>query len=373
MYVMSGIEGLRPCLLAPIPELEEAIDLLSRAADALLAGDEQLARDCIQRADSPAVHGWASRAMGKIDEEIHRYRPLTGLAAAGAERAALRMPGRSVLDGIYARDGYRCRFCGSRVVLSAARRAMEARLPGAIRWGRQDRDRHGAFLALTATIDHLVPHSKGGGNDPENLLTTCQACNFGRNDWLIEEVSLIDPRGRPPVVNGWDGLKRLAVPRRLAVPSTAAPAVRPRRTRVESDPARTAEARAEWLSSLEQASGVSSERLLALLEDCRDLQVSWALNKVLLVKMNVGGRVLEVFGIEPTGDVQVPWFIGDAKDRFRGFAEILAAAIPGAIAYETPKMWRVRRREGSVSVRDIVDAPDGLRAALLQLNEALKA
>ncbi|MGF6228712.1 5-methylcytosine-specific restriction endonuclease McrA [Inquilinus ginsengisoli] len=370
---MSETEGLRRCLLSPIPELDEAVDLLSEAADGLLAGNENLARDRIQRADMAAIHDWASRIMGSVDDEIHRYRPVAGFAdaVAQAERAALRMPGRSILDGIYARDGYRCRFCGSRVVLSTARRAMEARLPGALRWGGSNREQHAAFFALTATVDHLVPHSRGGDNDPGNLLTTCQACNFGRNDWLIEEVSLIDPRNRPPLVDGWDGLKRLTVPRRAVVPPIAVPAARSPRARTEADPTKAAEEQARWLSSLERASGVSSERLLALLDSCRDLHVSWRLKEVLLVKVSVGGRELEVLGIEPTGDVQVPWFIGDAKDRFRGFAETLAAAIPGAVVYETPKMWRVKGQEGWVSVCDIVDAPDGLRAALRQLNDAL--
>lgn len=372
---MSEIEGLRPCLQAPIPELDEAVDLLSQAADALLAGNEDLARDCIERADIPAVHAWASRAMGKNDKGVHRLRAVAGAAkaVAPADRVKQRMPTGAAPAEIYARDGYRCRFCGCRVLAPTVQRAMETRLPGAIRWGQYNRDRHAAFFALTATIDHLVPHAKGGGNDSANLLTTCQACNFGRGVWLIEEVGLIDPRSRPPVVDDWDGLKRLAAPRRLTVPSTGAPTARPARAGTKSDPARAEEEQANWLASLERTSGVSSERLLALLDSFSDLQVSWALKDVLLVKMSVGGRTLRVLGIEADGGIQIPWSIGDAKDRFRDFAETLAAAIPGAIVYETPKMWRVGRRGERITVRDILDAPDGLRAALQVLNEALRA
>lgn len=372
---MSEIEGLRPYLLAPIPELDEAVDLLSQAADALLAGNEDLARDYIKRADIPAVHVWASRAMGKNDKEIHRLRPAAGAAKAVApvDRVKQRMPTGTAPAAIYARDGYRCRFCGCRVLAPTARRAMDARLPGAIRWGDDNPDRHAAFFALAATIDHLVPHSRGGGNEPENLLTTCQACNFGRGRYSIEEVGLIDPRSRPPVVDDWDGLKRLAVPRRLTVRSTAVPAARSPRAGAKSDPTRAAEERAIWLSSMERTSGVSPERLLALLDSCRDLQVSWMLKEVLLVKMSVGGRTLNVLGIEADGGIQIPWSIGDAKDRFRDFAETLAAAIPGAVAYETPKMWRVGRRGERISVLDILDASDGFRTALLALNDALRA
>lgn len=371
---MSETRELRRCLLAPIPELDEAVDLLSEAADALLAGNEGLARDRIQRADIAAIHNWASRIMGRVDEEIHQHRPVAGLAEP-VTRVVQRMPGRSVQAAIYARDGYRCRFCGCRVVLPTVRPAMEARIPGAIRWGRNNPDRHAAFFALTATIDHLVPHAKGGSNDPMNLLTTCQACNFGRSDWLIEEVGLVDPRMRAPVVDGWDGLIRLVASRQhTASPAGTARAVRA--TRVTAGPrpaAGTVEGHAEWLAGLERASGASSKRLLELLDDCRDLQVFWTLKDVLLVKMSVAGRTLSVLGIEARGSVQVPWDIGEEKSRFRGFAETLAAGIPGAVAYETPKMWRVGRPKGGISVLDILDASDALRAALRKLDEELRS
>ena len=50
-----------------------------------------------------------------------------------------------------------------------------------------------------------------------------------------------------------------------------------------------------------------------------------------------------MLGFERSGTVQIPWAIGDAKAAFRGFAEAVAAVIPGAVSYETPKMWRVGR------------------------------
>ena len=32
------------------------------------------------------------------------------------------------------------------------------------------------------TLDHLVPDSRGGSNDPRNLITACRACNCSRQD-----------------------------------------------------------------------------------------------------------------------------------------------------------------------------------------------
>src|SRR6185437_11117253 len=201
----------RPSFLPPIPELDIAADLLSDAADALLSGDYELARNRLRKADMPTLHDWASRIMGATSTEIHRYRRVSGADAkvASHDRAVAREPNPAVKAAIYARDGYRCRYCGYRVVHPRVRGAMAAMVPDTIRWGPKNNERHAAFYTVTATIDHLVPHAKGGDNAPENLLTTCQPCNFGRSSWLLEEVGLIDPHTRPPVCDEWDGLTRI--------------------------------------------------------------------------------------------------------------------------------------------------------------------
>jgi len=49
----------RACFLAPIPELEIAADLLAAAADALLAGDLNLARVKLRQANDPVLYKYA--------------------------------------------------------------------------------------------------------------------------------------------------------------------------------------------------------------------------------------------------------------------------------------------------------------------------
>ena len=49
------------------------------------------------------------------------------------------------------RDGYTCRYCG-------------ARAPD-----------------VTLTVDHVVPTTLGGDDDPRNLVTACQPCNAGKS------------------------------------------------------------------------------------------------------------------------------------------------------------------------------------------------
>jgi hypothetical protein len=229
---------------------------------------------------------------------------------------------------------------------------------------------HAAFLYVSATLDHVVPHSYGGSNEPENLVTACWPCNFGRGGYLLRQMGLKDPRERPPVLDSWDGLTRLlrrapkAQERRTAEPQ----APRPRTPRTPLISAN------EWLSQVSDLGAETPERLLAFLASCEGLPVSWTARDVLLLRIAVNGRTLDVFGFERTGAVQIPWYIGDAKDAFRGFAEAVAAVVPGAFAYETPRTWSVRHAEKRpVHLDELLASTKGIRDALDRLEAALIA
>jgi hypothetical protein len=126
-----------------------------------------------------------------------------------------------------------------------------------------------------------------------------------------------------------------------------------------------------WL--LDRTSSIQSavDQLLGLLDEWRDLGLSWTCKKVLLIQMPAEDTVLDVIGIDQDGSIEIPWFIGDYKQKFRTFAETLAAAIPGAIAYETPKMWRVRKDGRNVQLAELLEASSGLRTAFEVLRAAL--
>jgi 5-methylcytosine-specific restriction endonuclease McrA len=119
------------------------------------------------------------------------------------------MPSKAEELAVFQRDGWRCRVCGVRVLYPKAVKKLRDLFPAAARWGRSNVDQHSALLVLKASLDHILPHSRGGDNDPLNLVTACYPCQFGRSSWTLEEVGLTDPRLRPPVVNHWDGLVRL--------------------------------------------------------------------------------------------------------------------------------------------------------------------
>jgi 5-methylcytosine-specific restriction endonuclease McrA len=65
---------------------------------------------------------------------------------------------------VFARDGYRCQYCGSQ-------------------------DRH-------LTVDHIVPRAKGGGNTWENLVAACKRCNNHKGGRTLEQCGL-NLRQRP--------------------------------------------------------------------------------------------------------------------------------------------------------------------------------
>lgn len=367
----------RTCFLPPVPELDAAADLLSEAADALLMSRIERARELMRCADLPTLRDYALRIMGREDPWVHRRRGIGDLQPA-QNKAGQRMPSAPMKGVLYARDGWRCRFCGCRVVTMSARDRMRRLLPGAIRVGVPAREYHAAFLALTAVPDHVVPHSAGGSNDLDNLVTACWPCNNGRGAYRLEELGLIDPRTRPPVVDAWDGLSRLLLqgmaPRtggaitQISQESGMLAKVRPAAKHGEQGDA----AAVGWIAAIDRIEPAAGRRLMAFADGCKDLGVSYSINEVMIIRMRVEQIVIQQFGIEANGDVCIPWFIAGHKAVFRPFAEAVARAIPGAAAVESPKQWIVKREGRRVRVSEFMPSLDAIREALIDLHTSLR-
>jgi 5-methylcytosine-specific restriction endonuclease McrA len=367
MSVADDFWAPRDCLIPRFPELDLAIDHLAEAADAVLSDDIDLARNHLRQANVPKLRNLAVRAMGPNDHELHRLRHAQ--LPPKSTKPQLRMPGQAVTASVFERDGWRCRFCGVRVVVPAARSALACAVSDALCWLGPNEVLHAAFLYVSATLDHVVPHSRGGTNDPDNLVTACWPCNFGRGGYLLEQMGLNDPRKRPPVRDGWDGLTRVL--RRLSAAPRPAAAAGPRRAQSQS-PRKPLVSASEWLSEVSGIADDTPDRALAFLASCEGLPVSWSARDVLILRMEVEGRTLQVFGFERTGSIQIPWAIGDAKPAFRGFAKAIADAIPGAIAYETPKTWSVRHIEKRlIHLEELLQAAKVVRDALERLQSDL--
>lgn len=68
---------------------------------------------------------------------------------------------------IYLRDSFRCVYCCA--------------------------DMHGAH-PQDITLDHIVPDSDGGSNEPSNLVTACRSCNCSRQDKPLSKFAGTETR-----------------------------------------------------------------------------------------------------------------------------------------------------------------------------------
>jgi len=72
---------------------------------------------------------------------------------------------------LFARDGWKCVYCGT--------------------------------IAARLTLDHVIPRSKGGASVWENVVTACAPCNLRKGDRLLGDVAMSlphPPRAPAPVL-----------------------------------------------------------------------------------------------------------------------------------------------------------------------------
>ena len=73
--------------------------------------------------------------------------------------------------------------------------------------GRTDESRHGLYLMLMASYDHVRPVNQVGTNDSTNLVTACWCCQFGKYKYSLDELGLTGPINLELVVSdSWVGL-----------------------------------------------------------------------------------------------------------------------------------------------------------------------
>lgn len=199
---------MRKSFLIPIPELNLAAKLLDVAVDSLMLGKEKLAASQIAAADFPEIMDYTIQIVGPLSEQVHRQTKLPKVLPK-SERNFTRMPPAKIQEEIFNRDGWRCRFCGVKVISRKARKLLLEEFKIETHWSNKEFERHSALYSLAVSLDHVVPHSRGGSNKIENFVTACYCCQFGRGQWTLEESEILDPRDSTPVIDSWDGLSRL--------------------------------------------------------------------------------------------------------------------------------------------------------------------
>lgn len=106
---------------------------------------------------------------------------------------------------VFARDNYTCRYCGVRTISLQVMTAVSELYPDIYlfhpHWKYEKTDR--SFSEYSTSLEHIVPLSRRGKNDRDNLLTTCAWCNYSKNNALASEVGW---QIRPISEAQWDGL-----------------------------------------------------------------------------------------------------------------------------------------------------------------------
>ncbi|MGI4958023.1 MAG: hypothetical protein ACRYGI_10575, partial [Janthinobacterium lividum] len=72
--------------------------------------------------------------MSTVNPEIIRWRPIDESTFSNQRRFGTQTPTSALKTAMYRRDGWRCRFCGTPVIIPEARTRMINLLPGCIHW-----------------------------------------------------------------------------------------------------------------------------------------------------------------------------------------------------------------------------------------------
>jgi len=201
---------LRKCLKEPIKEIYDASRYLDAAVSAHLNGKTDLAQELIAASDMPVIREWTESLWGAGGIYTQFQKILGDPEKLPKEkRIPVRMPNTKEKAQLQERDRFHCRFCEIPVIRKEVRELLKKAYPDVLKWGSTNLEQHSAFQAMWLQYDHLVPHARGGDNALSNIVITCAPCNFGRMNYLIEEVNVENPFSRPPIASSWDGLERI--------------------------------------------------------------------------------------------------------------------------------------------------------------------
>lgn len=137
---------------------------------------------------------------------------LTPIAYPTREVVAGSEPSETVVAGIYIRDRFHCRYCGCRVIPTQIMRLVAAIFPEDFPYhpNWKGGQTHPAIASRSATLDHILAWTLGGGNEPANLVCACWICNRVKGDLTVEQLGWeLLPI---PTETSWDGLTRFYRP-----------------------------------------------------------------------------------------------------------------------------------------------------------------
>ena len=194
--------------LRPPHWMQAQIDIFCIAVDELISGHKGICLEIIGTLRGREICEWYiehGQNSGRFRaRSLARPKPK---AVPESERDALRSPTK-FQEEVFERDGYRCRYCGAKLIAHQALRAIIRRLGHqSFEKGPTNLTTHGIIHATWPVADHVTPWNLGGRTAPSNLVSSCAPCNYGKANYTIEQLGLDSPWDFAPVVDQWDGLK----------------------------------------------------------------------------------------------------------------------------------------------------------------------
>jgi len=107
---------------------------------------------------------------------------------------------------VFVRDGFIDRYTAERLVFPPVLRVISAELPVDFPYHPNWKTdvTHPAYWEIGATVDHLIPVSRGGADDDSNWVTTSMVRNSAKGNWTVAELGWI--LQAPGDFRDWDGL-----------------------------------------------------------------------------------------------------------------------------------------------------------------------
>ncbi len=197
------------CPLRPPGWFEDELSKFDEALDEFIRGNRNNCIGLLESVRSDEIRGWYiehGQMSGRF-RTIH-FSVLPPPEISKENRDTPRSP-KSYEKAVFKRDGYRCRYCGIRLVSNTGLlKLIEILDSPAFRRGPTNMVTHGIVHAFYPVADHVFPWNYGGRTSLDNLVASCASCNYGKAGFTIDQLGITDPLLRQPVVDGWNGLSK---------------------------------------------------------------------------------------------------------------------------------------------------------------------
>lgn len=183
------------------------IDIFELAVNDFIVGNKDSCLNRIKQIKSEEITNWYiehGQMSGRHRKLILKVTPPKTIDEN--LRDPIRSP-QKVQNEVFERDGYRCRYCGNRLISQDFIRVFVKELDSPLfQRGGTNLTTHGIIHIAWPVADHVVPWNQGGRTDLTNLVSSCATCNYGKDGYTIEQLGIQNPFNRVPIIDKWNGL-----------------------------------------------------------------------------------------------------------------------------------------------------------------------